>query len=104
MSETNMPSFDLVLGLLRRLDDDSVDADAKTDQFLEVRKQPPGDGVSINGNRAGLVHLARLVLEVAARGFSGAHQHFDEAGELDSCEVPLAITLKFAEWDAASEP
>lgn len=104
MSESNQPSFDQVLGLLRKLDDASVDADAVTGQFLEVLKQPPGGGVSINGNRAGLVHLARQIFEVAARGFAGAHQHFDEAAGLDSCEVPLAIVLKPAEWDDQSQP
>lgn len=47
----------------------------------------------------GLVHLARLVLEVAAKEFVGAHQHFDQAGELDTCDMPLTIVLKSAEWD-----
>jgi hypothetical protein len=104
MSVTKLPSLDDVLDLLRRLDDAAVDAYGATSQFLEVRKGPAGDGVSVNGNRDGLVHFARLVLEVAAKDFSGAHQHFDEAGELDTCEVPLAITLSPAEWDAHSKP
>ena len=104
MSVAEMPSLDDVLDLLRRLDDASVDVNGATSQFLEVRRSPAGDVVSVNGNQDGLVHFARLVLEVAAKGFFGAHQHFDEAGELDTCEVPLVIALSPAEWDAHSEP
>jgi hypothetical protein len=100
MNEPRLPSLHDVLELLRRLDDASVGADGAATLFLEVRKEPQGEGVCVNGNRNGLVHLARLTLEVASKGFAGAHQHFDEAGELDTCEVPLAISLKPAEWDA----
>ena len=100
MNGSKPPTLRDVLEVLRQLDDASVTADSVATQFLEVRKEPQGEGVSVNGNRDGLVHLARLVLEVAAKGFAGAHQHFDEAGELDACEVPLAIALKSAEWDA----
>jgi len=100
MNESKPPSVLDVLNLLRRLDDVSVGAGGTTTQFLEVRKGPENEGVSVNGNRNGLVHLARLVLEVAAKDFVGAHQHFDEAGELDICEVPLAVVLKAADWDA----
>ena len=100
MNEVKPPSLHEVLQLLRRLDDTSVGTDGTTTQFLEIRKGAQDEGVSVNGNRDGLVHLARLVLEVAARDFVGAHQHFDEAGELDTCEVPLSIGLKPAEWDA----
>jgi len=100
MSTSKSPSLQEVLELLRRVDDASVHADGATTLFLEVRKSLQGEGLSVNGNQDGLVHFARLVIEVAAKGFAGAHQHFDEAGELDACEVPLAICLKPAEWDA----
>lgn len=94
------PSLDDVLGLLRALDDSSMGSESATSQFLEVRKSTDGEGVSVNGNLGGLVHLARLVLEVAGKGFVGAHQHFDEAGEMDRCDVPFVIGFKLAEWDA----
>lgn len=100
MNESKPVSLHEVLELLRRLDDASIGADGTATQFLEVRKGPQDEAISVNGNRDGLVHLARLVLEVAAKDFVGAHQHFDEAGELDTCEVPLTIGLKPAEWDA----
>jgi hypothetical protein len=94
------PSLDEVLDLVRTLDDSSVGLDGTTGQFLEVRRGASDQVVSVNGNVGGLVHLARLVLEVAAKGFVGAHQHFDEAGEADVCEVPLVVCFKPAEWDA----
>lgn len=100
MTSNKPPSLHDVLELLRRADDASVQADGAATLLLEVRKSPQGEGISVNGNQAGLVHFARLVMEVAAKGFAGAHQHFDEAGELDACEVPLAIGFKLAEWDA----
>ncbi len=100
MTVSIQPSLDDVLGLLRTLDDSSIGSDGTTSQFLEIRKGSDGEGVCINGNLGGLVHLARLVLEVAGKGFVGAHQHFDEAGEMDICEVPLMIGFKSAEWEA----
>lgn len=100
MNEVNPPSLTEVLELLRRLDDASVGIDGTATHFLEVRKGPRDEGISVNGNRSGLIRLARQVLEVAVKNFVGAHQHFDEAGELDNCEVPLTIGFKLAEWDA----
>lgn len=100
MNEPMPPSLHEVLELLRRLDDTSVSTDRAATQFLEVRKGPQNEAISVNGNRDGLVHFARLVLEVAAKDFVGAHQHLDESGELDTCEIPLTIGLKPAEWDA----
>jgi len=85
-----------VLDLLRRLDDTSV-VSGKTTLFLETRKDQ--HGLCINGNREGLVHFARCILEVAQKG---SHQHFDEV-VLDFCETPLIICLKPAEWEAQEE-
>ena len=99
MNELSLPSIHDVLELLRRLDDASVGADGVTTQFLEVRNELQSGGVCVNGNRNGLIHLARLTLEVAAKDFVGAHQHLDADGEVDNCEVPLTIGLKPAEWD-----
>lgn len=99
MNTGNSTSLTSVLKMLRLLDDNSVSTDEKTSQFLEVVKSQQDEGVIINGNTNGLVRLARLVLEVAAKDFAGAHQHFDDVGELDTCEVPLTIVLKPAEWD-----
>jgi hypothetical protein len=99
MTINKQPSLGDVLDLLRALDDSSVEPDGATTQFLEIRKGANDEGACINGNSGGLIHLARLVLEIAGKGFIGAHQHFDDAGEMDICEVPLVISLKPAEWD-----
>lgn len=99
MTVNQQPSLDDVLDRLRVLDEASIRPDSLTTQFLEVRKSGDGVGVSVNGNQGGLVHFARLVLEVAKKGFVGAHQHFDETGEMDYCEVPLVIGFKPADWD-----
>ena len=100
MNTNQRPSIADVLDLLRRLDDSAVGPGGVTSQFLEIRKGQQGQGLSVNGNRGGLVHLARLVLEVAEKGFPGAHQHLDEAGEVDISEAPLVVGFKLAEWDA----
>jgi hypothetical protein len=86
-----------VLDLLRVLDD----ASNKTTNFLETRKNQ--QDLCINGNREGLIRLARVILEVAQKGFLGAHQHLDEIGELDLCETPLTVCFKPAEWEPQGE-
>jgi hypothetical protein len=48
----------------------------------------------INGNREGLIRFARQVLQVAAKDFSGAHAHLDEANGIDRVDLPLVICLK----------
>ncbi|MCL2310497.1 MAG: hypothetical protein FWC42_09570 [Proteobacteria bacterium] len=100
MSTNEWPSLTEALDSLRRLDDSSIDSDKTTTRFLEVRKDQQGQGICISGNRAGLVRLTRLILEVAQKGFPGAHQHFDEIGELDFCEAPLVVSFQPADWDA----
>jgi len=98
MSDKRLALLDEALNTLRDLDYSAIAADGTSVQLLEVKKGSNGE-VLINGNRDGLIHFARLVVEIANKGFSGAHQHFDEAGELDACEVPLIVSLKAAEWE-----
>jgi hypothetical protein len=85
------------LEILRRVDDAASETTGPVASFLEVRVNAEGEGIVIGGNQRGLVHLARLVLEVAAKGFAGAHQHLDDVGDLDACDLPLTIVLKHAE-------
>jgi hypothetical protein len=99
MNKGSSVSLNSVLQMLRILDNGSVSENYTSTNFLETVKRRHDDGVIINGNTDGLVRLARLVLEVAAKDIAGAHQHFDDVGELDTCEVPLTIVLKPAEWD-----
>ena len=99
MNKGSSVSLNSVLQMLRILDNGSVSENYTSTNFLETVKNRHDDGVIINGNTDGLVRFARLVLEVAAKDFSGAHQQFDDVGELDTCEVPLTIVLKPAEWD-----
>ena len=91
-----------VLDLLRRLDASSIDPDNRATHFLEVRRDPQGQDLWISGNREGLVHFAWRVLEVAQKGFPGAHEHFDEIG-LDFCEVPLVVRFQLADWDTQEQ-
>ena len=96
-TEINMEkqlSFGAAIDQIRMLDDQSFEQGSKETQFLEIRKGVTSEEVCVNGNLAGLVHFARLVLEVAGKGFVGAHQHFDEVGELDVCEVSMVISFK----------
>ena len=87
-------SLDVVLHTLRALDDFSINIDGTTTQVLEIIKGEEDEGIHVNGNRDGLIHLARLVLEVAGKGFDGAHHHFDQVSGADICEVPLIISFK----------
>lgn len=90
-------SLEDVIECVRALDGGSIARDGATAQFLEIRRS--ADGVTVSGNREGLIYLARLILEVANKGFAGAHQHFDAASDLDHCDVPLVIAFKPADWD-----
>jgi len=98
-SNENNVSLETVLALVRALDDSSVTTDGSTIQFLEIKKEDSIGGVAIGGNVGGLVHFARLVLEVAKKGYRGAHQHLDENSETDTCEVSLVIRFEPAVWD-----
>jgi hypothetical protein len=87
-----------LLTQIRKLDDASIRGDVSR-QFLEIQTSPDQSEVTLNGNCEGLVHFARLVLDVAGRNFEGAHAHFDASGELDRCDLPLIVSLKAAAWD-----
>jgi hypothetical protein len=58
---------------------------------LEIRAGADGREVIIGGNEMGLVYFARLIIDVADRGFAGAHQHVDEHNGADPCEVPIIV-------------
>jgi len=90
-------SLDTILPLLRSLDDSSFGLANESNQFLEIKKGINVEEVIVNGNASGLIHMARLILEVAQKGFVGAHQHFDADGGTDICEIPLVISFKMAE-------
>lgn len=92
-------SLESVLSLLRALDDSSLTPDGSTTQFLEIKREDSIGGLAIGGNVGGLVHFARLVLDVAKKAYQGAHQHVDEHGGADICEVPLVIRFQPAAWD-----
>jgi len=89
-----------ILDSLRALDEASTTGGV-TSLFLETEISENGSELRINGNPPGLIHFARAVLEVAAKAFDGAHQHFDESEGLDHCDLPVVIRLKPAERDEA---
>lgn len=91
-------SLETVLSLMRALDGSSLAADGSTNQFLEIKKEENSDGVIIGGNVGGLVHFARLMLEIASKGYLGAHQHVDESEGADICEMPIVIRFEPAPW------
>jgi len=82
-----------LLDQTRALDDASI-LNETSDQFLELVRSIDGSEIRINGNAQGLVHFARRVLEVAAKDFDGAHEHFDELSGFDHCDVPLIVRKK----------
>ena len=92
-------SLEAVLSLVRALDDSSLTPEGSSTQFLEIKREESIGGLAIGGNVGGLVHFARLVLEVAKKGYQGAHQHVDENGGADTCEMPLVIRFQPAAWD-----
>ena len=51
------------------------------------------DELCIQGNVAGLVHLARQVLYVAKSNVVGKHMHFDEYSDLTECNGKFIIGL-----------
>ena len=61
------------------------------DAILETRRSELGE-IVISGNRAGLLHFARLTLQTANAQVLGHHQHLD-AVNLEVCEAPLIIRL-----------
>lgn len=49
--------------------------------------------VLIEGNRTGLIELARQVLLVASKNVSGAHQDFDQSGFASRADATLTVAL-----------
>ncbi len=78
--------------------DESFIRDGESLHFIELLKGESGSEVQIYGNTAGLIHIARKVIEVASKGSNGAHHHFDESGLVDRCDIPVVVTFKDAEW------
>jgi hypothetical protein len=87
-----------MLDQIRRIDAAGT-KDGVSRKFLEVRQPKSEDAIYVSGNVEGLIHFARAVLDIAAKGFEGAHHHFDEHGVLDHCDIPIVVSLKAAEWD-----
>jgi len=79
--------------------DNSFIADNVSRHFLEINDRREVNELQVRGNVAGLVHLARKILEVAKKGVEGAHYHLDDAELVDRCDLPVVISLKKAEWD-----
>lgn len=67
---------------------------------LSLTKADAGNTLLVEGNTAGLVNLARMVLDVASKEFSGAHCHFDTAGIVEVAEMDLVVSLKPTAWDS----
>lgn len=76
---------------------DAALADSKEWWFL---KTAIADGSAlVSGNKAGLVGLARQILQLACEGQEGSHLHFDEV-TLDQCEMPFIVRLEAAPWSS----
>ncbi len=59
----------------------------------ELKSNQTEDEFIIQGDIAGLVHLARQVLYVAKSNVSGKHMHFDEYSDLTECNGQFIIEL-----------
>jgi len=90
--------FDIALKLLQQFDDSFV-VDDVSNHFVQIIHSKTHDEVQIVGNTAGLIHIARQILEVANRQVEGSHHHFDANGIADECDIPVVVTLRQAEWD-----
>jgi hypothetical protein len=90
---------------LKTITDELVQIDALATQngvsthYLESELSSDRQEIRINGNQAGLIHLARIALILASEKIEGSHQHFDESGVLDRCDLPFVVRFKAAEWD-----
>lgn len=66
--------------------------------YLAVRYGGAGELV-VEGNQAGLVHLAAELLELAAGKTPGSHYHLDEAGLAESAKPVAVFTFRRGSWD-----
>lgn len=78
--------------------DSSFIAEGKSTHFIEIRMDATGP-IRINANTEGLIHLAKVFLELAASATEGAHRHLDETGLVDLCDRELIIANKRASWE-----
>lgn len=83
-----------------RAEDRSYILGGASQHFIEFIRSSNGACLHINGNRAGLVHLAKNILDVAVKNFDGAHHHFDSVGLVDPCDMEVVVCLKKADWGA----
>lgn len=96
-AETNA-ELQAVIRILRNLDDQAIQGEV-SHHYLEIRQDPQAKELRVSGNREGLIYLAMTILELAEQGREGSHRHFDEAGIVDHCDVPLVVSMREAPWD-----
>lgn len=97
MDSLRLTETQRLAGMVTALDEQSVAAGI-SHHFIEILKGVDGE-VVVRANREGLIHLARSCLSLAIKPTVGSHQHFDEAGIVDRCDVPLILVLAEAEWE-----
>ena len=93
MTNDTKLDLDSIVGSLEKI----LEADETQFAFLESKIE--GEHLSINGNKNGLIRIARAALMLASGKNSGNHFHFDSAGELDLCEQPFVVRYKHADWE-----
>lgn len=97
MDSSELTEINSILTKLCEKDESSI-REGVSYQFLEFIKSENNE-LQVNGNAEGLLHLSRRILELVVRNNYGSHQHFDEAGIVDHCDMELIISLKKADWD-----
>jgi hypothetical protein len=80
-----MENLEAIISTLAKLRED----DGHANIAIDVAR----GSVLVEGNRAGLIELARQVLMVASKDVSGAHQDFDAAGFASKADVMLTVAL-----------
>ena len=91
------PELPRIVEELDRIDAGFVQGNEST-HYISIEKSA-GGVLAVKANVEGLIHLGKQILAVAAKGFTGAHFHLDEAGMADRCDQPIAFVLGPAEWD-----
>ena len=96
MDETARQQINKAIEAATIADESFVSGDV-SNHFLQVLKGDHGETI-IRGNGEGLVHFALSVLKLA-KSDQETHQHFDEAGMIDKCDVPLVVVKSIADWE-----
>jgi hypothetical protein len=78
--------------------DNTFVEDGVASHSISIR-QSHGHEVCVEANRAGLVHLAAVLLRLATCADAGAHYHLDEAGMADLANPPIVFSFQPAAWD-----